>query len=157
MRSGVLILLAAAGVIGLSLYKGVKSFAENLRVQFDDVAIDSKSTKQALYLTLYYRLKLTFINPENVKADINSIVLDVYLGDQLVSTIRRNTLFTIPARDRVQGTFELNIPTVKLGMSAVSLISAIASGGSLPDVTVRGTLQTPFGKIDVNETLPFKL
>jgi hypothetical protein len=154
MKKGGLVVVIAIAALGFAIFRGAKSFAQNLRVQFNDVAIDLVQTKKALYLTLFYKLKLTFINPESVKADITNMSIDVFFGDKNVGTIRRTSLFTIPSRDSVQVEFELSIPTIKLGLSIRELISMLSAGGSLPSVTLQGFLQTQVGRISVNQTLP---
>jgi len=154
MKNGGIFLLLIAGVVGFAVMRGAKNFANSLNVQFNGVKIDSQKTQKSFFFNFFYTLSLSFINPENFKADVTNMSLNVSIGDKQVGTIRRTTLFTIPAKDTVKVDFDLQIPTIQLGIAVKDLISILTSGGQLPTVTVTvdGFLQTALGRIPVNET-----
>lgn len=157
MKNGGIFLLLALGAVAFIATRSVKSFGENLRVNFNRVAINLPKTQSAKYINLWYDLRLVFINPENVKADIQSMSLDVILGNKRIATINRKSTFTIPAREEVAVDFELSVPSISLGFQAFEMIKLIRDGGQMPPVTIRGFLQTTFGRIPVDETIPMQL
>lgn len=157
MKNGGVFILLALGAIAFVATRNLKSFGQNLRVSFNRVAINLPKTQAAKYTNLWYDLRLVFINPENVKADIQSLNLDVILGNKRIATINRKSVFTIPAREEVAVDFELSVPSLSLGFQAFDMIKLIREGQSLPPVTIRGFLQTTFGRIPVEETIPMQL
>lgn len=151
MKKGGIVLLI--GALAYAVFRGAKSFAENLKVEFRKVSIDSDATKRSAYLNLVYNLTLAFVNPENVKAQVNNLSLDVFLGERRLATITRNTSFVIPPKGSESVMFTASFPTLSLGLSARDIIDVIKGDDTLPPFTIKGFLQTPLGRIPVEQNL----
>ncbi len=158
MKNGKSLLLIGALVATVAFVaKGAKKFADNIGISFRDIGIDSQKTKAAGYLTLHYVLRLIFNNPEPFSITVNSLNLQIYVGDNHIGQISRTTPFDIKANSSQEIPFNLAVSTFNLGLSVSDIIQILKNGASFPNVTVRGYLVTRFGRVNVEQSIPVSI
>lgn len=153
MKNGGLLLILGIAAIAYYTVRGAQNFADRLKVNFRKVSIDTNKSKQTAYTRLFYTLTLDFVNPESFQVQINTMALDLFIGDRLIGTISKESPFIIQARDTQTIPFELAIPTIQLGLSVSDLVRMAKAGSfDLPDIHIVGFLQTAVGRIPVDVT-----
>ena len=135
------------GVIGALAYfffQQKKRLVEFLRVNYKDIAIDSKATNIS---QIVFNLKLNLDNPTSGTVIINEIVGVIEYQDARLASFNSTDNFTISPRTSKDVIIKVKITTFGVIGSFIKIISS-----DEPIVfNIKGYIGTNFGKVDYEE------
>lgn len=132
------------GALAYFFFQQKKRLVEYLRVNFKDIAIDSKATNIS---QIVFNLKLNLDNPTSGTVIINEIVGVIEYQDQRLASFNSTDNFTITARTSKDVIIKVKLTTFGLVGTLIKII-----GSDEPIIfNIKGYIGTNFGKIDYEE------
>jgi hypothetical protein len=142
--------LAAAAAVFLTARNKARA-AQNLRFEPVDIAIDSKRTKAAAFLRLYYTVKLRLINDEPAQIRVNQVNLQASTSGRALGNLVSAEPFTVPANGNQ--VIALNTSLASFGL-VTTILDFIRNRQPVP-VNITGYIDTDVGRVTVNYNQTF--
>lgn len=153
-----LILGGAVAIAYLSTLKKVANAAERLRYQVTRIQIYRFKLNQPLV----FRVWVEFTNLADIDIIIQYLYIDIFLnfsGDtkQRIATLYPQHSIVIPAKQRKEIAFDVEVKWVNLGAAAVDMLTQYLNGEKIwpTSATVDGELKAENFIIPVNMEVPF--
>lgn len=153
-----LILGAGVAIAYLSTLKKVVNAAERLRYQVTRIQIYRFKLNQPLV----FRVWVEFTNLADIDIIIQYLYLDIFLnfgdGKQRIATLYPNSSIVIPAKQRKEIAFDVEVKWVNLAATAVQILMKRINGEETwwpTSATVDGELKAENFVIPINMEVPF--
>lgn len=147
MKGGVLAALGALGAF--LLFRGARNtndMINQLQINLSSLSFNRQKSAQALFLNIFFDVRLTLFNPTPGKITIKHIYIEIFANGQPLGGVTKPDTFSINSNVKSDINFTARILT---GTAINQIISAFNSSEA-PELSAVGYIDTNLGRI------PFK-
>lgn len=149
MKAGnTILILGGLGVLAFA--SGAMNFAKTVRVGFGSVKWNIKESGRALYLKLYFDLKLIISNPSSFAIDVTAVNLVASFNGRPLAKVVSPGNIKIAGKGESAVTVLVGLDSLSLFQNVTDAISFIASGKGLT-LDLEGRVNTSGGNVDIKQ------
>lgn len=148
MKNGVLLGLLAAAGAAFYFARGKKELVNQLEVNLLSLNIDREKTSAALFLNIFFNVRLRLFNPTINTLSVKQIFIEFYIDGKLAGSINKTDDFTIKSNTESIINFTAKINTLNLGGQFLKIIQT----GEEVKLFASGFIETSFGRVPFSKT-----
>lgn len=126
------------------MLRGKKDAVNELEVKLASLSFNNKKTREALFLNLFFDVRLNVNNPTPGNITIKHIYIEIFGNDKILGGVSKNEQFTIKGKSANDINFSAKIITP----GAVNFIIDLLKSGQEPELFGQGYIDTNLGRIN---------
>jgi len=95
------IILTSIAAYAIPKFFAGKDFIDQLKIELKNINIEKEKIKNSGYKKLYWTINLVVINPVNFSVTIDSILMDIFINDEIVAKANTTNKYKIEAKKKI--------------------------------------------------------
>jgi len=140
------LILGSLAALAFLIFRGKKDAINELEINLESLSLNGPKTRQALFLNLFFDIRINVNNTTSNQITINRIYIEIYANNKVLGGVTKSESFTIKSKADTDINFSAKIITP----GAINFIISLLNSNQEPELFGQGYIDTNLGRI------PFK-